>query len=212
MALRKYATQISLERTCYKKHSWPWLLAQFVGEPSGSGLITSTFSFNLFPQTFLQGTHLGCWFSPRLGCGREATDWCFPVTSMFLSLSLSLSLFLSPTRSLKAMEKKMSLHEEMKERKRAETAGWESPAAAAHLDLPELTLRPPVWMPTCHASPCSWTTEHGEGTITSAFLFAQQLAMGLPEAFPGCPAVKGSSYSIIPPPSFSLHKCQDCFM
>ena len=36
-----------------------------------------------------QGTYLGCEFDPWLGCLWEATDQCFSLTSMFLSLSLS---------------------------------------------------------------------------------------------------------------------------
>ena len=35
------------------------------------------------------GTCLGCGFHPRLGCVPEATNQCFSLTSMFLSLSFS---------------------------------------------------------------------------------------------------------------------------
>ena len=37
-----------------------------------------------------QGTCLGCRFSPRLGHMWKVIDWCFPITSTFLSLSFSL--------------------------------------------------------------------------------------------------------------------------
>ena len=49
-----------------------------------------------------QGTYVGRLLGPQLGCAQEATDPCFSLTSMFLSLSLSFSfslstcLFLSP--------------------------------------------------------------------------------------------------------------------
>ena len=39
-----------------------------------------------------QDTYLGHMFDPLSGCVREATDQCFSLTSMFLSLSPSLSL------------------------------------------------------------------------------------------------------------------------
>ena len=38
-----------------------------------------------------QGPYLGCGFDPQLGHIQEATDWCFSLTSMFLSLSTPLS-------------------------------------------------------------------------------------------------------------------------
>ena len=38
-----------------------------------------------------QGTYLGCSFDPQLGLEQEATDPCFSLTSMFLSLPSSLS-------------------------------------------------------------------------------------------------------------------------
>ena len=38
-----------------------------------------------------QGTRLGCRLDPQSGCIGEATNPCFSLTSMFLSLSLSLS-------------------------------------------------------------------------------------------------------------------------
>ena len=41
-------------------------------------------------QGALSHTPKGCGFSPVLGCVWEATDGCFPLTWMFLSLSLKL--------------------------------------------------------------------------------------------------------------------------
>ena len=38
-----------------------------------------------------QGTCLGCGFSPQLEHIQEATNWCFSLTSMFLSIFLSIS-------------------------------------------------------------------------------------------------------------------------
>ena len=40
-------------------------------------------------------TCLGCGFGPQLGCKWEAADWCFFLTSMFLSLLFSLLSLLS---------------------------------------------------------------------------------------------------------------------
>ena len=39
-----------------------------------------------------QGTYLGCRFCPLLECIWEVANWCFSLTSMFLFLSLSLSI------------------------------------------------------------------------------------------------------------------------
>ena len=44
---------------------------------------------NLIPR---KGTCLGCGLAPHLGCIQEATNRCFSLTSMFLSLSPSLPL------------------------------------------------------------------------------------------------------------------------
>ena len=42
-----------------------------------------------------QGTYLGCGINPHLGCTWKATNRCFPLTSIFLSSSLSTPLLLS---------------------------------------------------------------------------------------------------------------------
>ena len=56
----------------------------------------------------VQGTYLGCVFDPLSRHRWKAANWCFSLTTMFLSLPLSLSL------SLKAMGEKMSSGEDKK--------------------------------------------------------------------------------------------------
>ena len=73
----------------------------------------------------VQDTCLGCGFGPWLRCIWEATDWCFSLTSMFLSLSLFPSLPLS----LKAVS--MSVGEDKKINKQScpgnsDVQGWTS--------------------------------------------------------------------------------------
>ena len=58
-----------------------------------------------------QGTYPHCRFNPWSRCIWEATNQCFSLTSMFLSLPFSLCL------SLKAMKKKSSLGEDLKKKK-----------------------------------------------------------------------------------------------
>ena len=53
-----------------------------------------------------QGTCLGCGFGPRLGRVWNATDQCFSLTSMFLSLSFFL---LSPLSKIKILKKDSTL-------------------------------------------------------------------------------------------------------
>ena len=63
----------------------------------------------MFPRTKMVAgsipgwdTCLRCWFNPQLECAQEATEWCFCLTPMFLSLTLALlSSFPPPSSSLK---------------------------------------------------------------------------------------------------------------
>lgn len=88
--------------------------------------------------------------------------------------------------------------------------------ASVHTEASSVSV-PPYPTPY-HAPLCSWTSEHGEGSIINPHLpeagllwhvcFAQGLALGLAETFPGCAAVIGTSYLVSPPFSLFLHKCQ----
>ena len=69
------------ENKIIRKQPWPvrfWLVGHHPTELKVASSIPS------------QVTCQGCGFGPRSGSIWEATDWCFSLTSMFLSLSFSL--------------------------------------------------------------------------------------------------------------------------
>ena len=92
--VKKKKVNLNLHLVSLKNTFSPWLVWL-----SGLGILPDT---KMLPVRFQsQGTCLGCGPDPWLGDMQDATDWCFPCTSIFLTSSFSLLLPLSKNKKNK---------------------------------------------------------------------------------------------------------------